>query len=164
VLNNSDTQETYTVDEMKADGVFAMAAYEEARPQSLRDAELDSALSTPDIAVYVDDADNKIHVGVRGTTPGANILETAHSVLRRGNDGELTSFEAKVAADIQKVRAKYPLDSLSFWTHSHGAQLVSMARKPYETATSFAGYIRKDPSTGKAMGANVTYNRLQKQK
>jgi len=121
--------------------------------------ELVPGVSTDNIAVYNDKTTGRIHIGVRGTQL-SNLLETANSAFARteGEDGR-TDLEREVREEVAKVRAfrdkKFPKESIDFWGHSHGAQLISMARETYESANVFAGYVRKE--TG-GVGLGVTKN------
>jgi hypothetical protein len=121
--------------------------------------ELVPEVSTDNIAVYNDKTTGRIHIGVRGTQI-ANLVETANSAFARteGKDGR-TDLEREVREEVAKIRAfrdkKFPKESIDFWGHSHGAQLISMARKPYESANVFAGYVREEPH---GVGQGVTKN------
>jgi hypothetical protein len=120
----------------------------------LQGATLDAVYSTDDIAVYKTQA-GELHIGVRGTQPGGNLFDVLGSVYNRSTDTpeKPTELEERVRGEIERVRKAYPNQRLSFWGHSHGAQLISMARQKDETATSYAGYIRED-----SQGSDVTTN------
>ena len=146
---------TYTPEEMSQNGVFALSAYEQRddRPLKLHGAELSQKLSTNDIAVYVN-KNGRVHIGVRGTTPGSNLFETMSSVYNSSDKHSLTEMEQTVKKEIDDVREAFPKHQISFWGHSHGAQLISMARQENETATTYAGYLRND--TGKDVTTNFS--------
>jgi len=149
----------YTNDERQKLGVFALSAYEpkESRVLLAGNSELVPGVSTDNIAVYNDKTTGRIHIGVRGTQL-SNLLETAKSAFARteGKDGR-TDLEREVFDEVVKVRAfrdkNFKNESIDFWGHSHGAQLISMARKPYESANVFAGYVREG-----GVGRGVTKN------
>ena len=159
VPNMSKAEVKYTNDERHKLGVFALSAYEpkESRVLLAGNSELVPEVSTDNIAVYNDKTAGRIHIGVRGTQL-SNLLETANSAFARteGKDGR-TDLEREVREEVAKVRAfrdkKFPKESIDFWGHSHGAQLISMAREPYESANVFAGYVRKG-----GVGEGVTKN------
>jgi hypothetical protein len=146
----------YTPEEMSKFGIYAMSAYDHPnyRPRTLQGATLDAVYSTDDIAVYKTQA-GEVHIGVRGTQPGANLFDVLDSVYNRSTDTpeKPTELEERVKGEIERVRKAYPNQRLSVWGHSHGAQLISMARQEDETATSYAGYIRED-----SQGNDVTTN------
>ncbi len=162
-MNMSKVPVEYTDKERQEDAVFALSAYEPMadRVEFVGNSKLIPSISTANIAVYRDEATGRINIGVRGTQPG-NLIETAGSVFLHtvGDDG-LTALERKVNAEIAAVRQfrddEFPTYSISFWGHSHGAQLISMSRKEYETATSFAGYVRKG-----GVGLGVSKNIMNK--
>jgi hypothetical protein len=149
----------YTNDERQKLGVFALSAYEpkESRVLLAGNSDLVPEVSTDNIAVYNDKSTGRIHIGVRGTQI-ANLVETANSAFARteGKDGR-TDLEREVREEVAKVRAfrdkNFKNESIDFWGHSHGAQLISMAREPYESANVFAGYVRKG-----GVGRGVTKN------
>ena len=140
---------------MSQNGVFALSAYEQRddRPLKLHGSELSQTLSTDDIAVYVN-KNGRVHIGVRGTTPGSNLFETMSSVYNGSDKHPLTEMEQTVKKEIDDVREAFPKHQISFWGHSHGAQLISVARQENETATTYAGYLRDD--TGKDVTTNFS--------
>ena len=145
----------YTPEEMSQNGVFALSAYEQPnhRPLKLHGSELSQTLSTDDIAVYVN-KNGRVHIGVRGTSPGSNLFETMSSVYNSSDKHSLTEMEQTVKKEIDDVREAFPKHQISFWGHSHGAQLISVARQENETATTYAGYLRDD--TGKDVTTNFS--------
>ena len=91
-------------------------------------------------------------VGIEEGLIGSCMYRTSRAMT--WGSKSLTEMEKNGKKQIDDVREEFPKHQISFWGHSHGAQLISMARQENETAATYAGYLRND--TGKDVTTNFS--------